>query len=202
MVGLTGAMYVQAEGLAECPRTAAGWRDAAPRLRLTSGPSPFVYSPLEVYPPMLQAGVFGLPLNFSNLAVNLTLGPGQAEAGGGRGAAAGVPMRVAADIVDGYSFSNTSFTGGAKLDSMRGQSYTGSSVAQFRVREQQRARGAAGAPRSSAARRTQPRPTRAVSLNAGRGTGGTGGGQGTRSQASRGRGRVPGELWVAPPCAA
>lgn len=128
-VGFTGAMYLQSDTLTKCPRTTAEWRAAAPKLRLTSSPSPFVYAPLEVFPPMLQAGVFGLPLNFSNLAINLTLGPdGRAPP-----TAAGVPMRVDAEVVNGFSFSNTSYTGGAKLDTMRDQTYVGSNLATFKV---------------------------------------------------------------------
>lgn len=141
-VGLSGAMYIQSEALKDCPETAEGWAEAAPQLVITSAPNPYIYQPLVVYPDTLLAGVMGVPLNFSNLAMNLTLGPSSdasAAAAAPRKAAGGsaagpVAMELAATIMDGYSFSNTSFTGGAKLDAMRNQTYNGLSNAEFRVR--------------------------------------------------------------------
>lgn len=46
--GLRGALYGSIEGETVCPTSEAGWRAAAPRLRISSAPSPYHFSPLQV----------------------------------------------------------------------------------------------------------------------------------------------------------
>jgi ABC-type multidrug transport system ATPase subunit len=108
------------------PPTAEAWRAALPRLRLASGPSPYAFEPLRLTPSQLYLSVFGVPLNISGLEYNLTLtGGGKGGAGaGGAGDEAGI-LAVSATQLAAYVFSNTSLTGGAKLDPMGGEKFTG-----------------------------------------------------------------------------
>jgi hypothetical protein len=116
VVGLRGVMFASAPAAPACPATAAGWAAlaAAPGaegLVLTSAPSRFISSPLEIVPEMLYANIFKVPLNISRLAANLTLGP---AAAGSSAAAPRLAMTAAA--AGGFVFSNTSVTGGAALN--------------------------------------------------------------------------------------
>ncbi len=112
-VGLEGPMYATLPGACPAVKDERGWLAAARQLLLTSAPNPYVYQPLEVFPSVLEAGVFGLPLNFSNLEVNLTLAA-KGQAGAAQGQANQLPMAISAVVTSGWAFSNTSFTGGER----------------------------------------------------------------------------------------
>lgn len=124
LVGLRGAMYASAPAPGGCPASAAGWA-ALPGLALASAPSPYAVSPLDVVPNPLFANIMRLPFNLTDFAVNLTLGPA------GPGGAAAAPLPVRGALAGGYTFSNTSVTGGPQLNAMttEGPSATASAAA-------------------------------------------------------------------------
>uniref|UniRef100_A0A383V3X3 ABC transporter domain-containing protein n=1 Tax=Tetradesmus obliquus TaxID=3088 RepID=A0A383V3X3_TETOB len=110
---LVGAMWAQLPGSSCPPPNQQAWAKALASgpITITSAPSPYHYTPLEVSPD-LQLAVMGLPLNMSSLSLNVTLTskPGSA--------AAALPLTVAATIADGYVFSDTVMTGGPQLQQM------------------------------------------------------------------------------------
>jgi hypothetical protein len=117
VLGFRGAMFASAPGAPECPPGATGWAALAGApggLQLTSAPSPYDFSPLELIPEMLYANIFKVPLNISRFALNVTLGPAGPAPGGAPPGAVSLP--VAAAVADGYVFSNSSVTGGAQLN--------------------------------------------------------------------------------------
>lgn len=124
LIGLAGAMFASAP--AACPTDAAGWRALAAGgdLQVASAPSAFFYQPLEVFPRMIYANVFRVPLNISDLAVNLTLGPPPPGAPGN--------VSVSAQVTQGFVFSNTSITGGPQLTPFNiTRQYAGAAAVEF-----------------------------------------------------------------------
>jgi ABC-type multidrug transport system ATPase subunit len=105
-----------------CPTDAEGWRAALPRLRLASGPSAYAFEPLRLSPPSLYLSVFGVPLNISGLEYNLTLSGAEAlSSPPPPRPPADNALSVSATQLGAYVFSNTTLTGGAKLDPMGGE---------------------------------------------------------------------------------
>jgi ABC-type multidrug transport system ATPase subunit len=113
-----------------CPTDASEWRAALPRLRLASGPSAYAFEPLRLSPPSLYLSVFGVPLNITGLEYNLTLSGAPIPAAAGAASSRSPPpppgtLAVSATQLGAYVFSNTTLTGGAKLDPMGGEKATG-----------------------------------------------------------------------------
>jgi hypothetical protein len=126
-LGFTGALFLSLPGR-KCPESAEEWLRAAPSLQLASSPSPYYLKPLELYPRTLLLNVFGVPLNITDLAFNLTL---QGQPGAPLGSSAN--FKTIANIHSGYVFSNTSQTGGPNLQAMERANYTGTMPATFNV---------------------------------------------------------------------
>jgi hypothetical protein len=113
-IGLEGPMYFSLSGTEVCPTTTAGFQQAAASMSLMSAPSGYIYKSVVLYPPVLPAGVMGLPLNISNLAFNLTI-TAAAPAPAARSSTGAIPVTVSSHILEGYVYSNSPLTGGAQL---------------------------------------------------------------------------------------
>lgn len=113
-IGLTGSMYLKAAG-STCPSTPEEWLAAAGSMQLTSAPSAFHYKPVSLFPPTLATEVMGVPLNISNLELNITL-----SSKGPAPAAQDSPFRmgVNATVTHGFIYSNSPLTGGAQLQAL------------------------------------------------------------------------------------
>lgn len=113
-IGLSGSMYLKTAG-STCPTTAAEWLAAAASMQLTAAPSGFYYKPLSLFPPLLSTTVVGVPLNISNLELNMTLsskGPAPATQD------SPFRMNVNATVTHGYVYSNSPLTGGEQLQAL------------------------------------------------------------------------------------
>ncbi|KAI8473210.1 MAG: hypothetical protein J3K34DRAFT_519217 [Monoraphidium minutum] len=139
LIGLAGAMHAAAPAAPACPAAPPGWAALAAGggLSLTSARSQYYDSPLVVFPEMLYANVFRLPLNISGLEMNLTLGPAPPSARRGAAATAAAPLAVAAQVTRGFVFSNTSVTGGPQLTPLNiTRQWAGAAGAQFLERSE------------------------------------------------------------------
>jgi hypothetical protein len=107
-------MYLKAAG-STCPSTPEEWLAAAGSMQLTSAPSAFHYKPVSLFPPTLATEVMGVPLNISNLELNITL-----SSKGPAPAAQDSPFRmgVNATVTHGFIYSNSPLTGGAQLQAL------------------------------------------------------------------------------------
>jgi hypothetical protein len=113
-IGLSGSMYLKTAG-STCPTTAQEWLAAAASMQLTAAPSGFYYKPLSLFPPLLSTTVVGVPLNISNLELNMTLsskGPAPATQD------SPFRMNVNATVTHGYVYSNSPMTGGEQLQEL------------------------------------------------------------------------------------
>lgn len=140
-IGLSGSMFLRVDGAPECPSTLEAWATALVSTTLSSSPSPLIYKPLDLYPPLLSVfpGALPFPVNFSGLTMNIdfgnistpTRGPSQLEFTTG----------VRGQLTAGQSFSNDPVcSSGPTLQAMGGESFTNTTQGVLKLLETNGAR--------------------------------------------------------------